>query len=301
MAVEIKIPSVGESISEGIVAAWHVKDGEYVEAGTHILDFETDKITEAISHFKNGARDVPFSEEKPYFINALAIAYLKEKDFNNALHIVEEIDKPISNVIKLHAFGELKETIQEITQYRDAAIFLLAYWLYIDGVYTVIRMAVPYSAALGFDPSVPLKGILVVQVIAIPATLGFGWLAIRYGARRVIMVGIAAYFVVTTGAPLMTRPEHFYILAGIIGLAQGGIQSISRSMFARLIPENEAGKYFGFYNMVGRFAAVLGPFLMATMALVFGERLSILAIPVLLILGMILLAKVKDPAQLETT
>ena len=115
------------------------------------------------------------------------------------------------------------------------------------------------------------------------------------------MIGIAAYLVVTARAPLMSRPEHFYILAGIIGLAQGGIQSISRSMFARLIPENEAGKYFGFYNMVGKFAAVLGPFLMATMALVFSERLSILAIPVLLIPGMILLAKVKDPAQVGAT
>jgi UMF1 family MFS transporter len=199
------------------------------------------------------------------------------------------------------AFGELRETLQEIRQYRAAAIFLLAYWLYIDGVYTVIKMAVAYSEALGFESSVPLKGILLVQVIAIPATLGFGWMAGKFGARRMIMTGILAYLVVTVGAPFMTRPEHFYILAVIIGLAQGGIQSISRSMFARLIPQSEAGKYFGFYNMVGKFAAVLGPFLMATIAFVFNERFSILAIPVLLIMGMVLLAKVKDPGQGKVT
>ena len=193
------------------------------------------------------------------------------------------------------AFGELRETLQEVRQYRNAALFLLAYWLYIDGVHTVIKMAVAYSEALGFDSSVPIKAILAVQVIAIPATLGFGWLAGKFGTRRMIMIGIAAYLVVTAGAPLMTRPEHFYLLAVVIGLAQGGIQSMSRSMYARLIPHNEAGKYFGFYNMVGKFAAVIGPFLMATMAIVLDERLSILAIPVLLIAGMVLLSRVKDP------
>jgi len=195
------------------------------------------------------------------------------------------------------AFVELKQTLQEIKQYRGAAKFLLAYWLYIDGVHTVIKMAVAYSEALGFDSSVPLKGILAVQVIAIPATLGFGWLAAKFGTRRMIMIGVAAYLVVTVAAPFMTRPWHFYLLAGIIGLAQGGIQSMSRSMYARLIPQNEAGKYFGFYNMVGIFATVIGPFLMATMALVFSERYSILAIPVLLVVGMLLLARVKDPGQ----
>jgi UMF1 family MFS transporter len=193
------------------------------------------------------------------------------------------------------AFGELKETLQEIRQYHGAAIFLLAYWFYIDGVHTVIKMAVAYSEALGFDSSVPIKGILAVQVIAIPATLVFGRLAGKFGARRMIMTGLAAYLVVTAGAPLMTSPEHFYLLAGIIGLSQGGIQSMSRSMFARLIPENEAGKYFGFYNMVGKFAAVIGPFLMATTAIVLNERLSILAIPVLFVVGMVLLARVKNP------
>jgi UMF1 family MFS transporter len=192
------------------------------------------------------------------------------------------------------AFGELRDTLREIRQYRKAAIFLLAYFLYMDCVYTVIKMAVAYSNALGFDSMVPMKGILAVQVIAIPATLAFGRLAGRFGARRMIMAGVLAYLVVTGGAPFMTQPWHFYILAVIIGLAQGGLQSLSRSYYAQLIPPRESGKYFGFYNMLGKASAVLGPFMMGGMALVLNEQLSILAIPVLLVGGLIVLSRLGD-------
>jgi UMF1 family MFS transporter len=192
------------------------------------------------------------------------------------------------------AFVELGDTLREIHQYRNAAIFLLAYFFYMDGVYTVIKMAVVYADARGFDPMVPMIGIVIVQVIAIPATLAYGRLAGRFGARRMILIGVFAYLLVTGGAPFMSRPEHFYALALVIGLAQGGLQSISRSLFARLIPESEPGKYFGFYNMLGKLSAVLGPFLMAVMAPLIGERYSIVAIPVLLIVGMVLLLFVND-------
>ena len=195
------------------------------------------------------------------------------------------------------AFAELKQTLDEIRYYRNAALFLLAYWLYMDGVYTVIKMAVVYSEARGFGTTVPMVGILLVQVIAVPATLAYGRLAGRFGARRMIMIGIVAYLFVTGGAPFMNRPEHFYILAAVIGLAQGGLQSLSRSMYARLIPQDESGKYFGFYNMVGKASAVLGPLLMAGLALILGDRLSILAIPVLLIAGLAVMYRVVDVAE----
>ena len=195
------------------------------------------------------------------------------------------------------ALAELKQTFQEIREYRNAALFLLAYWLYMDGVYTVIKMAVVYSEARGFGATVPMIGILVVQVIAIPATLAYGRLAGRFGAKRMIVIGILAYLLVTGGAPFMSQPEHFYILAVVIGLAQGGLQSLSRSMYARLIPQEESGKYFGFYNMVGKASAVLGPLLMAGTALLLGERLSILAIPVLLLAGLAIMLRVEDVAK----
>ena len=192
------------------------------------------------------------------------------------------------------AFGELYDTLREVRQYRNAAIFLLAYFLYMDGVYTVIKMAVVYATELGFPQEVILGGIVIVQVVAIPATLAYGRLAGRFGAKRMIMLGIIAYIVVISGAPWMSRPEHFYGLALLIGLAQGGLQSLSRSLYARLIPAAESGKYFGFYNMVGRFATVLGPLLMAVTALYLGTRYSILAIPVLLIAGLTLLFFLND-------
>ena len=193
------------------------------------------------------------------------------------------------------AFAELQDTLREVRQNRNAAFFLLAYWFYMDGVYTVMKMAVVYSEARGFDWMVPMKGILLVQVIAIPATLVYGRLAGRFGPRRMILIGVFAYLVVTAGAPLMSRPEHFYILAVVIGLAQGGIQSLSRSMYAKLIPQQESGKYFGFYNMVGKSSAVLGPLMMASLALILNEELAILAIPVLLIAGMAIMSRVDNP------
>jgi UMF1 family MFS transporter len=195
------------------------------------------------------------------------------------------------------ALAELKDTVREVREYRQAAVFLVAYWLYIDGVHTVIKMAMAYATDLGFDPQVTLIAILLTNLIGVPATLLYARLAAAIGIKRAIMAGLAGYVVVTLGAPLMSHPSHFFLLAVIIGLAQGGVQAMSRSLFARLIPGSEAGKYYGFYNMVGKFASVLGPGLMATTALVLGDRLSILAIPVLLISGMILLTKVKCPAQ----
>ena len=185
------------------------------------------------------------------------------------------------------AFGELRNTLRELRQFRQAAIFLAAYFLYMDGVYTVIKMAVVYAKVRDFPQEVIIIGIVIVQVVAIPATLAYGRLAGRCGARRMIMLGILAYIVVISAAPWMTTPWHFYGLALLIGLVQGGLQSLSRSLFARLIPTAEAGKYFGFYNMVGKFATVLGPALMAVTALFVGDRFSITAIPVLLIAGLI--------------
>jgi len=193
------------------------------------------------------------------------------------------------------AFGELRAALNEIRQYRAAAVFLLAYWLYIDAVLTVVSMAQTYISGTIKDPVVPMTCILIVQVIAIPATLVYAGLAGRFGVRNMLMIGVFAYFVIISLAPFMYRPEHFYGLAIIVGMAQGGIQSLSRTMFARLIPESEAGKYFGFYNMVGKAAQLLGPFLMAAFAQAQGARLSILALLPLLLAGLVLLSRLPQP------
>jgi UMF1 family MFS transporter len=183
-------------------------------------------------------------------------------------------------------FRELRGTLTEVRKYRPVLWFLAAYFLYIDGVNTVIKMAVDYGLSLGFGPSDLMKALLLTQFVAFPAALAFGWLGRRIGARRGIFLALLVYAGVTCFAYFIDSTRDFYILAIAVGLVQGGIQSLSRSYFGRLVPEGKSSEFFGFYNMMGKFAAVLGPLLMAITARLTGDsRLSILSILVLFIAG----------------
>jgi UMF1 family MFS transporter len=164
--------------------------------------------------------------------------------------------------------------------------FLAAYFLYIDGVNTVIKMAVDYGLSLGFGPADLMKALLLTQFVAFPAALAFGWLGRRIGARRGIFLALLVYAGVTCFAYFIQTSRDFYILAAVVGLVQGGIQSLSHSYFGRLVPEGKSSEFFGFYNMMGKFAAVLGPLLTGIVAHLTGDpRLSILSIVVLFIGG----------------
>jgi UMF1 family MFS transporter len=188
------------------------------------------------------------------------------------------------------AFSELAQTFREIRRYRPLLWFLAAYWLYIDGVNTVIKMAVDYGLSLGFESGDLLAALLLTQFVAFPAALGFGWLGSRIGPRNGIFVTLAVYAAVTCYAYFLRDVWDFYVLAVVIGLVQGGVQSLSRSYFARLVPEGKSSEFFGFYNMMGKFAAVLGPLLAGFVALATGNtRLSMLSILVLFIGGASLL------------
>jgi len=187
-------------------------------------------------------------------------------------------------------FGELATTVREIRRYRDMTWFLLAYWLYIDAVNTVIKMAVDYGLSLGFDSSNLVAALLLTQFVAFPAALAFGWLGRRIGPRRGIFLALSVYVGATVYAYFIEGVRDFFALAVVIGLVQGGIQSLSRSYFGRLVPEGKSSEFFGFYNMMGKFAAVLGPLLTGIVARVTGDpRLSILSIVVLFIGGGVLL------------
>jgi len=189
---------------------------------------------------------------------------------------------------------ELRATIGEIRRYRPLVWFLLAYWLYIDGVNTIIKMAVDYGLSLGFPQQSLIAALLITQFVAFPSALGFGWLGKRIGARNGIFVAIAIYSVATVAAYWMRDIAHFYMLAGVIGLVQGGIQSLSRSYYATLVPEGKQGEFFGFYNMMGKFAAVLGPTMVGITALATDNtRAGMLSIIVLFVGGAILLARVR--------
>lgn len=181
---------------------------------------------------------------------------------------------------------QLRATLAHIRRLRPVLIFLIAYWLYIDGVGTIIRMAVNYGLSLGFDPNSLILALLITQFVGFPAAIAFGRLGERLGTKRAIFLAIAVYMGVTVGAFFLHDTLQFYIMASVIGLVQGGIQSLSRALYARLIPEGKSGEFFGFYNMLGKFAAVLGPLMVGwTAALTGSARLSILSILILFAVG----------------
>jgi UMF1 family MFS transporter len=193
-------------------------------------------------------------------------------------------------------FGELVATLRAARRHPQLWRFLLAYWLYIDGVYTIIKMAVDYGLALGLTAQDLIQAILLTNYVAFPAALAFGRIGERIGARAGIFVGLAVYFAATIAAAFIDSEAEFYALAVTVGLVQGGVQSLSRSLFARLIPAERTGEYFGFYNMLGKFAAILGPVLAGVTALAFGsQRLGILSLLVLFAAGLALLLSVREP------
>jgi MFS transporter, UMF1 family len=162
-------------------------------------------------------------------------------------------------------FAGLKQligTLKKIRHLKMVVLFLLAYWCYIDGVDTIIRMAVDYGLSLGFSAHDLIVALLIVQFIGFPAALGFGKLSQWFGVRKTIFMAIGIYLMVTLYATQMTHKNEFYILAIAIGLVQGGIQALSRSYYSRLIPRNHCAEFYGFYNMLGKFAAIIGPGLM---------------------------------------
>jgi len=165
------------------------------------------------------------------------------------------------------AFRQLCETFKNLRHLKTVYLFLIAYWCYIDGVDTVVRMAVDYGLSIGFDSNDLIVALLMVQFIGFPAALGFGKLGQRWDVRKAIFLAIGVYMLVTLWAMMMTQKAEFYLLAGIIGLVQGGIQALSRSYYSRLIPKARAAEYYGFYNMLGRFAAIIGPALMGGVGL----------------------------------
>ncbi len=193
---------------------------------------------------------------------------------------------------------DLIGTFRAIRRLRTVFLFLIAYWLYIDGVDTIVRMAVDYGMSIGLERNDLILALLVTQFVGFPSAIAFGRIGARIGARRAIFIAIGVYLFVTVWAALMESREEFYVLAVSVGLVQGGIQALSRSLFAGMIPEEKSARYFGFYNMIGKFAAVIGPVLIGTTGLVLrslgasaetATRLGITSISILFIGGAVLL------------
>ena len=192
-------------------------------------------------------------------------------------------------------FRQLRMTFVEIRRLRIVFLFLLGYWLYIDGVDTIVRMAVDYGLSLGFDANKLIVALLITQFVGFPSAIAFGKIGEKFGPKTGILIGICVYIAVTIWAFFMKHEIEFYALAVSIGLVQGGVQSLSRSFFTRIIPINKSAEFFGFYNMLGKFAAVIGPISMGWIGVVFGDpRIGLLSIIVLFVSGAILLSFVNE-------
>lgn len=210
----------------------------------------------------------------------------------------------LSGRIIADAFKQLAITFHEIRNYRKILLFLLAYWLYIDGVHTIIKMAVDYGLSLGFRSSALITALLITQFVGFPAALFFGWLGNRIGAVKAIRIAIFVYLCVTIYGAFMQSELEFYIMAATIGLVQGGVQALSRATFANMIPAEKSTEFFGFYNMVGKFAAIAGPALIAVTGLIAHQaglmettatRIGISSISLMFIAGWLLLGYAMRP------
>lgn len=187
-------------------------------------------------------------------------------------------------------------TIKKILNNRNLVLFLLAYFFYIDGVHTIFKMSVDFALSVNLESSDLIQAIILVQFVGFPATFLFSYLASSIGAKNGIYFCIFVYCLVCLFGTQMTSASHFYGLAIAIGCVQGGIQALSRSYFAHFIPTGQAGEYFGFFNMFGKFSAVLGPFLVGLTSLMTdNSRLSLFAILALFIIGLLLFIQVPQP------
>jgi UMF1 family MFS transporter len=165
-------------------------------------------------------------------------------------------------------FRQIIGTFKKVRHLKTIFLFLLAYWFYIDGVDTIIRMAVDYGMSIGFASNDLIIALLVVQFVGFPSALVFGKLGQKWGVRKAIYLAIGIYMFIVVWGTMMTVKQEFYILAIMIGLVQGGIQALSRSYYSRLIPIGQSAEYYGFYNMLGKFAAIVGPALMGVVGLI---------------------------------
>lgn len=163
--------------------------------------------------------------------------------------------------------AQLTATLKKIKHMKTIMLFLCAYWCYIDGVDTIMRMAVDYGLSLGFAANDLIVALLMTQFVGFPSALIFGHLGQKWDVRKAIFLAIGGYMLITFWGVFMTTQLEFYLLAFFIGMVQGGIQALSRSYYTRLIPKDKTAEFFGFYNMLGKFAAIIGPVLMAGVGL----------------------------------
>ncbi len=192
-------------------------------------------------------------------------------------------------------FSRLRETFDRMQHYKQLWKFLVAFWLYNDGIGTIIKMATIYGAEIGIGTADLAGALLLTQFVGIPLTLVFGRLARRTGAKRAIYLALGVYTLISILGFFMTQPWHFWVLAGMVGLVQGGSQSLSRSLFGAMTPKARSAEFYGFFDISSKFAGIAGPLLFGLTASLTGSgRWSIVSLIVFFVAGALLLSRVNE-------
>jgi UMF1 family MFS transporter len=188
------------------------------------------------------------------------------------------------------AIVRVVETLRELRRYRNAFLMLVAFLLYNDGVQTIIKMSAAYGTEIGIDQGALIAAFILVQFVGVPCAFAFGWIASRVGAKPAIFGGLLVYVGITILGYYMRTATHFFMLAILVGMVQGGTQALSRSLFASMIPPHKSGEFFGFYSIFEKFAGIFGPLLFdLTIAATGASRNAILSVIAFFIAGAVLL------------
>ncbi len=197
-------------------------------------------------------------------------------------------------------FGEMAKTLQKIREYPEAFKLLLAFWLYNDGIGTIIKMATAYGDEIGIETSELIIAMLLVQFVGIPFSFAFGAMAKRIGTKTSILIGLGVYSVISVGGYFMETATHFFILAFMVGLVQGGTQALSRSLFGRMVPKARSGEFFGFFSMSDKFAGIFGPLVFGIVGGLTGtSRFGIVSLIFFFAVGGWLLTRVDEKKGIE--
>jgi len=212
--------------------------------------------------------------------------------------VKEKIDRKINPLTG--GFNRISATFKELRSYRQLFLFLVAFWIYNDGIGTIIKMAAIYGAEIGIDQTALIGALLMTQFVGIPFSFAFGRLAKYIGTKNSIMLGLFVYTMISIGGYFMQTALHFWVLAFLVGTVQGGTQALSRSLFGTMLPQSKTGEFYGFYGMSSKFAGIIGPLVFAIISQIAGSsRLSIISLIVFFIVGGFLLNRVDEKKGIE--